>query len=505
LQNVNQKKIINQYSVRIDQICLSLEKESLLFSNQVLSKHSIKSRDFINLIGGDSLKKKGNLSQLLYAFKYYCVSLSYIFLWLIKKIFFNLLIPKPCINSSNNLHLIDIYILTKSTLSDKKFRDRYLSELVDVIKKNNLNYAYLISFYEYGFNPINWFKLNKILRKSTQKFITEFDLLNLTDFFKIIIFTIKYPIQLNKLIKSYKINDDIDRAIISSLNQSKQDFTIHSYLRYLVGRRIAQKFGNSKLLSYFENSAPNKCLYKGIKDNSNKIKIYAYQQYALHLWHYGMTPISPYESIFSITPDKIIVNGIFYIPEDSNLNYSSLAIRNKEVFNVKIKDNSSQCLVLLPQASDLCITTLELVSHFKIKRNRLKIKPHPLLASSILNSIPKDQLIYGNFYDCIADSNIIITSETGAALEAISIGLSIIVIGIESDLSLNPLIDLGRGVIWEFASDVEGLNNSYNKLLKHRENNFNEVNSLANKYKKLFFTNSTEKLLLQSFDFYEND
>jgi len=500
LLDSHQREQLHQYSQSIDALNLKLGKCINLYTNNVLSKDPYAGGGFIALLKNKHIPTVSFSRKLFYISKYFSMGLAFLMLWISKKTLFNLITPRTNIKNIDYLHVVDIFILSKNIAQSGKFQDRYLSDLIKVLRGNNLNYMYLPCFYQDGYNPIVWLKIYRILKKSKHQFISEYDLLTYFDFLKIVKFLFGYLFSLLNFIKIHKVENNIDRAIHFSLENSLKDYTLVAYIRYLVGVNLAKKLNNAKLLSYCEYQVVDKSLYKGIKDIDKRFKIYAYQQ--LRKYEFFMNMKIPEQDIgIGIAPDKIIVNGSYYIPEKSTYDYMALSIRNSEVFNFKRSDPAKDCLVLLPYSITESKKILEIVSTSGIPKDDLYFKPHPTLDPKVCRQYcDKENIIDGDLYQYLPSTKIIITSVSGTALEAVSMGISVIIIADGSDVIINPLIGLGRDSIWSLVYNSNELNKSYISLDHKRVEFPSKVAKLAKKYRNLFFFKSTEGLILESFD-----
>jgi hypothetical protein len=496
----HQRELLQQYSQSIDVLNRKLGKCIDLYTNNVLSKDPYAGGGFELLLKNKNIPVVAFSRKLLYISKYFATSLAFLVLWISKKILFNLITPCFNIRNINHLHVVDIFLLSEGIVQSGRFHDRYLSDLTKTLRKNHLNYVYLPCFYQDGYNPITWFKLYRILKKSKHQFISEYDLLSYFDILKIVKFLFRYLFSLLNLIKIHKVESNIDKAIHFSLEKSLKDYTLVAYIRYLVGVNLAKRFNNAKLLSYCEYQVVDRSLYKGIKDIDKGFEIYAYQQ--LRKYEFFMNMQIPEQDMgIGIAPDKIIVNGNYYIPKKSNYDYMALSIRNSEVFNFKKNDSAKDCLVLLPYSIIESKRILEVVSTSSIPKDNLYFKPHPTLDSRVCRQYCDEKnIIDGDLYQYLPSTKIIITSMSGTALEAVSMGISVIIIANKGNVFINPLIDLGRDLIWSLVCDSNELNKSYISLNHKRVEFPSKVVQLAEEYRDLFFFQSTERLILKSFN-----
>jgi glycosyltransferase involved in cell wall biosynthesis len=98
---------------------------------------------------------------------------------------------------------------------------------------------------------------------------------------------------------------------------------------------------------------------------------------------------------------------------------------------------------------------------------------------------------------------IIVTSESGVAVEAAAMGVSVIIVASQSGFTCNPMLETGRGRIWDIVFDVHELETTYSKLLEYRADNISGIRELAEFYKGACFVEPTEENIVQAFDLCE--
>ena len=498
--NASQNIYIKQHVVAVDKVNATISDSFLLYTNNVLSKNPYAGNAYSNLIKKESNHVSFGKHTWLLS-KYFIKSLVYLSLWVCKKIVFSFVRGGRVVDS-DYLHIIDIFILSKNSVQSNKFNDRYLYDLIPEMDRHSVNYAYLPCFYKDGFNPLNWYKNYKILKKSRFQSITEFELISWVEVIDILVFLIVYPFSLKGLIKHHKIENHVDDMLNYSLKLSIGDHTVPSFIRYLVGKNIAKKYYNSKLLSYSEFQVTDRAIYKGIRDFSKDIRIYAYQQFIKSPVMMN-TYISENESD-SLVPDKIIVTGSYYVPSTTKYNYDTLSVRFNKVFNTTLHKKRENTLVLLPHYLDKARHVLRLVSRSNAINGHIITKPHPTLIGSIDKELinPNWCTDVGDVHSLFKDAKIVITSSSSVAIEAVSMGISVIEVEMSDVISLNSLIGLGRGIIWEKVESVSELDNAYNVLEEKRVNNSKEIMCISQEYLSLFFSKPTLHQVMNSFDYY---
>jgi len=94
----------------------------------------------------------------------------------------------------------------------------------------------------------------------------------------------------------------------------------------------------------------------------------------------------------------------------------------------------------------------------------------------------------------------LITSDSGAALEAVAVGTSVIIIAIQSSLTYNTLMDMGKGEIWDIAYNSRELEAIYSRLVIFRRVHPSRIEELARLYTNNCFVEPTTKNIKLAFD-----
>ena len=68
------------------------------------------------------------------------------------------------------------------------------------------------------------------------------------------------------------------------------------------------------------------------------------------------------------------------------------------------------------------------------------------------------------------------------------------------NLTANPLIQKGKGKIWDLAYNISEIDIIYKKLINYRNHNQSEINEIAYWYKNNFFVEPTEENIMKMFD-----
>ena len=86
-------------------------------------------------------------------------------------------------------------------------------------------------------------------------------------------------------------------------------------------------------------------------------------------------------------------------------------------------------------------------------------------------------------------------TESGTA-----VGVSVIIVNSQTNLTSNPLIDFGKGEIWDEVDNEKELLIKLNQLQEFRKNNPERIDEISKFYKDNFFVEPTEENILKVFE-----
>ena len=141
---------------------------------------------------------------------------------------------------------------------------------------------------------------------------------------------------------------------------------------------------------------------------------------------------------------------------------------------------------------------LKSVGNFDI----ILFKGHPLIDVDIFRDVmgKNIKVINENIYDLFPKAALIIGSATGSLAEAIACGVSVIVVARENELITNPLVDMGKGEMWDIAFNAIEVEQKIKKLLEFRNKNMDEIKIIATWYKDNFFIEPSEENIVKTFE-----
>jgi hypothetical protein len=407
--------------------------------------------------------------------------------------------------NTKTLTLIDILFYTPNIITEQDYKCIHFPGLEEVLTKQGKDCAYTTKFFDTS-NPLRLFKVFKILKKNKRPVLTEFQLLNFNDYLLAFRFLLTYPFHAMKLIKNFKSEPEdgfLTHAIIDSLSGP----SLLYYFQLLYGRRISQLPVKSiKCISWYENQPREKCFYKGLRSVKGKVDLYGAQ---LYVWPSNLGSINPDESEinFGIVPDKIVVNGPFYLPQKSHIKYRvGPSLRSGRLFKTQANPAESEnILILMPYFEPQIEYFLKLINQMDLTQSLL-LKFHPGVDRQKFEKRIKQgvQIVEGDLFDFLVKSKMVIGMATSTLAEAACLGIP--AVSIENneegltEFSHSFLPKLGKGIIWDNASNVFEVSDRINKFTTLMEQKPEKIAEMGRKYKEIFFCPPSHQKIIEAFD-----
>jgi hypothetical protein len=479
-------------------------KNVYLLSNEVLSKNPFTNNFIIRFLKRENPEPPDSLKVFLRLLTYYLKSFIYFGIYLLFFTVFHISRLKYAVNPFlKELIVIDTFFLMDEIEKNGNYKDPYFVGLKEILEKLGKHYAYLPVFYMTK-NPARLFKTFRLLKKNKIPVLTEYQLLSAGDLFRLFYFILKYPIDV--LIFAQNLKEDTHEAKLlkAELTDNLRLTTFLKFSRYLQGMRIAELgYEKIKLISWYENQTVHKNLYKGLRASGTRAKIYGAQ-----LFLYGRDILNIHadenENVFGVVPDKIIVNGDYFMPKKSRFNYSvGPSLRYKRLFTTMVDEiGKKNILVILPYFTDVARDILKLIRAADISSKDIVIKNHPAAMVEKYKDIlfSEWKIIDEDIYKLFSSAALVIGSASGTLIEAISCGIPVIAVKKDESFACDILPDYGKGLIWDEAINVDDLNyqiKSFKELLKNKPQ---EIKKIANDYKSMFFCEPTEDNIIRAFE-----
>ena len=484
----------------LDRIKKYAYKDIAHIENQVLNKNPYTSKFILNSLAGKQPIKPSKFFLCKQIFIYYAKNFAIFFLYLVCYILFNLFGRKNKINYRKDVYLIDIYFIVDKIIKDGSFNDSYFIGLYKALRNNNKEYVFLPRLYGIDKNPLKFFKLLKILNQDKKNlYLFEYELLNLLDIFRILVFILKYPIKQFELLQ--KKNSSLDKNFNFELFNCLPNTTFQAYARYLVGKKLSKIFsGNVIIISWQEFQNIEKAFNRAIRESNKKIMIYGCE-FVIKMEGYLSLHITDMDVDLLVTPHKTLMNGKYNYSDSTMHNFQyGVSLRYKNIFNYSYSNNGDESpLVLLGYDIKESQNLLQTFRHIE----SLKIKLHPTTNEHQFNFYNKSNwdVTYDNLYNLFKKTNIVfVPTMSGTALESVACGISVIIIASNDILVVNPLVDYGKGKIWDIVYIEEEFMEKVNILLEYRKNNPEEINLISNWYRDNFFIEPTEINISKAFE-----
>jgi len=340
------------------------------------------------------------------------------------------------------------------------------------------------------------------LKQKKRPVLSSCQLLYLYDYLKMFIFILVYPFRVLRQIG--QLGQSQEDNLLCFLLWDTLDYTaVKNFARQLFGRHISElNVPALKCISWYENQPQDKNFYKGLRSASGKVKIYGAQ---LYLWPATLLNLHAEEAEIDLglIPDRILVNGNYYLREDGRLNFKiGPSMRYSRLFQTEInaKDKTA-FLVLLPFFEYEIDKILKLIGEagFSVE---VFIKFHPATNKKKYAQRLKGkmQIVEDDIYTLFNRVGCVIGKSTGALVEATSLGIPVINIETGLGLSHNYLPKFGKGIIWQSvssATEVVKWGCVFRDLLKTKPD---LIKVIAEKYKAMFFCEPTDKRINEAFE-----
>lgn len=501
---IRNKKLSEAFNL-ISEINQKAYEDVYLISNPVFSKNPFSSKFIRNYINGQNNRHPSTAIIFFKLCKYYFKSFVLYFLYIFQFPFFRFVQKKFEVHTNNEeLILIDTFFLANKIEQAGHYSDPYFPSLEKILKEKSKRYAYLPVFY--GRDPLKTYRVLQILKKESVPIFSEFQLLSVADLIELLVFIVTYPLHVISFVSKIKRKPSHHTGILlHSILESLDQVVFSGYSRYLQGKKIAAlPYSKIKCISWYENQIIHKNLYKGLREKEPKVIILGAQ---LFIWPELLLNIHPdeRENALGVVPDRILVNGKYYMPRDTQLNYSvGPSLRYKKLFSFHKNDSHKKSiLVLLPYFHDSIENLFRMLREINIStKENVLIKFHPTTNKKrYLKLLPSSaQVTEKDIYSLFESAKIVISTESGAMVEALSVGIPVIVIDNNGRYMLNYLPSYGKGILWDVAKSREELIKLIYTLNQVNEHKKEESGKIAQWYREMFFCEPTEDKIIEAFD-----
>ena len=198
------------------------------------------------------------------------------------------------------------------------------------------------------------------------------------------------------------------------------------------------------------------------------------------------------------------MTGSFYLDENANVPYKiGPSLRYANLFKRQsYMPNRKNTLVLMSYMESSAIFTQQIAFQTEPFENLVfkfhRAAPHPTLRRLIIGSC---RIISGDLYDALENIRFVIGSASGALLEAIVLGIPVIVTRDPQNVQFSYIPEIGRGLLWAEVSSASQVPASIEQLLLASENRREEaLDARAKMRKQCFGIEPTAEAIKLAFD-----
>lgn len=462
--------------------------------NSTLVKNPYESAFPKNFFSKDIVKYNKFILFLKNSAKYYLKNIYLFISYIVAYVIYNVNYTKQ---RKNDLGVIvDIFGLVDKTNNDDRFSENYLAGVYNVFENYKINYTILLRPYQVGKNPFKLIKFFNIINHDKRDFIFEYELLKLRDFFSLFILILLYPFKTLRLLQKEKNADD--KVFNKSLVDDIKYFNFSSLTRYILGGNLAKINSITKIYSWSEFQVIERSFNFSIRKNNLKIELIGLQ-FFLNYEIYFNAYAYDIDYDMSSSAHRILVNGKYYKRKSKKVRYDvGVSLRYENIFNFKGIQREEGNLLLLGSYIEYDTKyMLESVEKFE----NVIFKSHPVVDVNKFGKLSRNiTLSNENIYKLFTNTNFVIGTASGTLVEAVACGLSVIIIASQDNLTANPLVEYGKGKIWEIAFSKDDVKRLYNELIEYRRNNIEEIKEIASWYKDNFFIEPTEENIVKTLE-----
>jgi hypothetical protein len=458
-------------------------QDDRLLSCPALSKAPNYGRVLERWLGNAPAEARGGRFFCRIALRYLIANGGHLVFLLVSAVFVRLLRWKrpALLREGGKLALIDSFALLPEIARQGMYTERYLPGLAE--EAAGQGYAVLRFHRLYGSrNPVLLWRACRALVGD----LLEAHLFTLSDWLRLVRHCLLYPFSLCRLIRSLAgfghgtPEAAIREALLDSAGQCVLIGEARRIAAYRLGLLLAESPGQSglvRIFSWYENQTINKALHRGLAQaESTTGKHVPVTGAQLFLWPASLLNNHPDdgEAALGLAPDRVLVNGSFFLPEESrqayavgpSLRYGHLfagippAVKGHSQSENAIHGTGGPLLALLSYHPEETRRVLALALPLALDKTGPGVvyRFHPATRPEDFADIlpPHPALSSGPLMDALLGAGAVLGAGTGSLAEAAALGIPVLSATGEPDTpheGLNYLPDYGRGVLWERVAE----------------------------------------------------
>ena len=437
------------------------------------------------------------------------------------------------LSASCSLVIIDTFALLPKIAAERSYAERYLPGLSEAAREHGHQPLYLYRFYG-SRNPIVLWKAMKVLGAGGGGFF-EAHLFTPGDWFRLIWHCLAYPVALFRLVRDLRpfaegtAESYIRNALIKTAGQCILIGESRRIAALRLGTLLAARPVGAKaqVVSWYENQTVNKAFQRGLtqarKKSGRHVPVTGAQ---LFPWSPAFLNNHPddEEVALGLTPDRVLVNGPFFLPEASRQTYApGPSLRYVDVYapfsplcsrQDRLRESTGRTLlVLLPHDPEETRHVLAIALPLAVNRARERpvdrawnviYRFHPAADSLAFRALlPPKPVIAGQSLKASLEvvwrtGGAVLGSGSGSLAEAASLGVPVLVVAPVSgipELDFSCLPEYGKGILWENVRHPAEVNAAFAGL-QSREL---ERAQHARLFRDMLFTEPTRCSLARAF------
>ena len=502
---IDNPRLENLYSYLSDAAKNSYS-DPLLLSNAVFAKSDLPLSALNDYLEEKEIERISFLFSSKKIFIYFAKSFGWLLFFLAQSLAHKISQQKFIPDPKKPLILIDIYLNPEQIVEKSDLTDRFFPGLEKKLISKGISYAYAPKF-SGAHSPLIYYKMFCLLKKLKRPVLSSFQLLGISDYFKMFGFILVYPFRVLRKLRKLKGSSE-DKLLRYFLWNTMDHTTVKNYSRQLFGKHISEMdIPAMKCISWFENQPQDKNFYKGLRSVHRNMQIFGAQ---LYLWPATLLNLHADEKEinFKFFPDRILVNGTYYLKKDSAIRFEvGPSLRYSRLFKTKVNTKGkTSLLVLMPFFEYEIDRILQMIDEAQLPIE-LFVKFHPATDKKKYAHRMKGkmQIVDNDIYDLFNRVGCVIGKSTGALVEATSLGIPVINIETGMEISHNYLPAFGKGIIWENASngaEIVKWTRMFSDLITTKSD---LIHSIAEKHKEMFFCEPTDEIIDETFGLYNPD
>lgn len=477
-------------------------RDGYLLSSSVYAKSDLPRSALDKYLAGEDCQEVTLSFSVRKVLRYFAKSYCWLAVHWVKGIARRLSRQKFIPDPAKPLTIIDIPLMIERIVKDGDLVDRFFPRLEERLQSKNMSYAYAPKIFGAD-HPGLYYQVFRLLKGKNRPVLSEFQLLTSTDYLKMLVFI---PVYLFRVLQQVQQsgNSREDQFLKFFLWEAMDHTAVKNYARQLFGRRLSRlNVPSIRCLSWYENQPQDKNFFKGLRSVSGKAWICGAQ---LYNWPATLLNLHVDEGEvgMGLVPDRILVNGTYYLRQGSSLNFQvGPSLRYARLFQTEVDaSRKTALLVLMPFYEYEIDKMLDMIGEAGLSE-KIYVKFHPSTdrRKHEKRLEGKMEIVEDDVYVLFDRVQCVIGKATGALVEAASLGIPVINIETGPGLSHNYMPRLGKGIIWGNASTGTEIVEWVNKFRKFLQTDSDKIRAVAEKYGKMFFCEPTDEKIDDAFGF----